>query len=188
MIFPTKYKCLSQNEFEKGEFKIVPIRYSDRIEIMKWRNEQLYHLRQPELLTEQVQDKYFKNVVANLFEEEKPNQILFSFLENDVCVAYGGLVHINWIDKNAEISFVMNTAEQESNFELYWNRYLELIEKVAFRNLNLHKIFVYAFDLRPHLYTAVEKAGYTREAVLKEHCLFEGKFIDVVIHSKINLL
>ena len=58
-------------------------------------------------------------------------------------------------------------------------------QKIAFEELNLHKLFVYAFDLRPHLYIAVEKSGYKKEAILKEHCLFDGKYIDVVIHSKI---
>lgn len=186
MIFPTTYNCLTQNKFEFGKYKIVPIRYEDRIEIMKWRNEQLYHLRQAEPLTEFSQDNYFKNVVSKLFIEEQPSQILFSYLKDDVCLAYGGLVHINWVDRNAEISFVMKTEEQKENFENHWSNYLGLIEKVAFEELKLHKLFVYAFDLRPHLYQAIEKCGYKKEAVLKEHCFFEEKFIDVVIHSKIK--
>ena len=49
MIFPTKYIALSQNIFQTGEFQIVPIRYKDRLDIMKWRNEQMYHLRQAEV-------------------------------------------------------------------------------------------------------------------------------------------
>jgi RimJ/RimL family protein N-acetyltransferase len=61
-----------------------------------------------------------------------------------------------------------------------------LIEQVAFREMRLHKIFTYAFDMRPHLYEAVEAAGFVQEARLKEQCFFEGKFIDVVIHAKIN--
>ena len=184
--FPTRYKCLNQNEFELGEHKIIPIRNEDQKEIMKWRNEQLYHLRQAKPLTNDAQNRYFSDVVANLFEQDKPNQILFSFLKKEVFLAYGGLVHINWIDKNAEISFVIKTEEQQNNFEHHWVCFLELIEKVAFEELNLHKLFVYAFDLRPHLYKAIEKSGYKKEAILKEHCLFEGKFIDVIIHSKIN--
>ena len=153
---------------------------------MNWRNEQIYHLRQDKPLTFQDQDFYFENIVSKLFNQDEPNQILFSYLKNDLCIGYGGLVHINWIDKNAEISFVIKTEEQQNNFEHHWACYLELIEKVAFEELNLHKLFVYAFDLRPHLYLAIEKSGYKKEAILKEHCLFEGKYIDVVIHSKIN--
>lgn len=180
-----KYKVLNKNIFSKGKFKIVPIRFEDRFDIMNWRNEQIYHLRQDKPLKAQDQDFYFENIVIKLFNQDKPNQILFSYLKNDLCIGYGGLVHINWIDKNAEISFVMKTEEEQNNFEHHWLCFLELIEKIAFEELNLHKLFVYAFDLRPHLYIAVEKSGYKKEAILKEHCLFEGKYIDVVIHSKI---
>lgn len=186
MKFPNRYPFLKQNHFSKGEYSIVPIRFEDRMDIMKWRNEQIYHLRQSQPLTEEIQNEYFENVVSRLFEQEKPQQILFSYLKNGECIGYGGLVHINWIDKNAEISFVMDTSLEEEEFELHWVTYLKLLEKVAFEGLNFHKIFTYAFDLRPHLYQAVEKAGFTKEAVLKEHCFFEGEFKDVVIHSKFN--
>ncbi len=184
MKFPTKYPFLINNEFSYGEYAIVPIRYQDRLDIMKWRNEQMYHLRQSELLTEEKQNDYYKEVVSKLFKQQQPQQILFSYLKNGKCIGYGGLVHINWIDKYAEISFIMDTALEKNEFELHWTTYLQLIEKVAFSELNLHKIFTYAFDLRPHLYQAIEKAGFVKEAVLKEHCFFNHEFKDVIIHCK----
>jgi RimJ/RimL family protein N-acetyltransferase len=153
---------------------------------MEWRNEQLYHLRQNKLLTRDDQDKYFETVIELLFVNEQPDQILFSYLEGEQCIGYGGLVHINWQDSNAEISFVMNTELEKANFQKHWNIYLELIEKLAFEELNFHKIFTYAFDLRPHLYIALKDLGYNEIIRLKEHCFFEGKYIDVVIHSKFN--
>jgi RimJ/RimL family protein N-acetyltransferase len=153
---------------------------------MNWRNEQIYHLRQQKPLTAEDQERYFNTVVAELFKQEYPGQVLFSYLEDGKCIGYGGLVHINWKDKYAEISFIINTKLEKDFFQQHWVTYLSLIEKVAFEGLGLHKIFTYAFDLRPHLYKAVEAAGYIQEARLKEHCLFEGKYIDVLIHSKIN--
>ena len=181
-----KYKVLNKSIFSKGEYKIVPLRFEDRIDIMKWRNEQMYHLRQDKPLTEKSQEDYFNGTVVKLFDQEKPNQILFSYLQNGKCIGYGGLVHINWIDKNAEISFIIDSALEENNFQTYWKDYLTLIEKVAFEDLKFHKIFSYAFDLRPHLYDVLLSAGFKEETRLKEHCFFENKFIDVVIHSKIN--
>ena len=180
------YKVLNKQTYNLGSFLLVPIRFEDRLEIMNWRNEQIYHLRQNTPLTKENQDLYFENVVTKLFEQEKPNQILFSFLENGICIGYGGLVHINWIDKNAEISFIMNTILEKNRFHEIWAAYLKLIEKVAFEELKLHKIFTYAFDIRPHLYEVLLHANYIEEVRLKEHCFFNSKFIDVLIHSKIN--
>ena len=180
------YKVLNRQVFSSDSYSIVPIRMEDRYAIMHWRNEQIYHLRQNKPLTKEDQDIYFENVVAHLFDQDKPNQILFSYLKNDQCIGYGGLVHINWIDKNAEISFIMDTALEKEYFEYHWGVYLKLIEKVAFQELDLHKIFTYAFDIRPRLYSALESSGFTLEARLKEHCFFEEKYVDVLIHSKIQ--
>lgn len=175
-----------QSEFTNGDYKIVPLRYEDRIDIMKWRNEQMYHLRQAEPLTAESQEIYFKETVASLFNQEKPDQLLFSYLKNDKCIGYGGLVHINWLDKNAEISFIMNTELEEEKFQLYWSNYLHMIESVGFSELGFHKLYVYAFDLRPHLYKVLLDSNYFRDAILKEHCYFNDQFSDVVIHSKLK--
>lgn len=181
-----RYNALTKQVYTLNEYSLVPIRMEDRYDIMKWRNEQIYHLRQAEPLTKERQDWYFENVVAQLFEQEQPDQILFSFLKGGKCIGYGGLVHINWMDHHAEISFIMNTALEEEGFKKLWRKYLELLEKVGFENLSLHKLYVYAFDLRPHLYEALESNGYFLDARLKEHCYFQGAYKDVVIHAKMN--
>ena len=186
MIFPKTYKCLNINEFKEGEFRITPIRYEDRLDIMKWRNEQLYHLRQVKPLTEKDQENYFKKTISKIFNQDKPGQILFSYLKNNRCIGYGGLVHINWIDKNAELSFVLMTDISEVNFTNNWKTFLKLIEKVAFEELNLKKIYTYAFDLRPQIYPIFEDSDFVREAELKNHCYVNNEFKSVIIHSKYN--
>lgn len=181
-----KYRVLNRQIYSLEEYSIVPVRQEDKTLIMQWRNEQIYHLRQARPLTEEDQNNYFTNVVSELFDQKQPTQILFSYLKNGVCIGYGGLVHINWIDQYAEISFVMNTKLETNEFAKHWQTYLSLIEQVAFDELRFHKIFTYAFDLRPGLYVALEGVGYKKEAVLKEHCFFNGEYKDVIIHSKFN--
>ncbi|MDF2849800.1 MULTISPECIES: GNAT family N-acetyltransferase [Sphingobacterium] len=179
------FKALENQVFAIGRHSLVPIRFEDRMEIMKWRNEQIYHLRQDKVLTMQDQDSYFRNVIDKSFDESQPPQLLFSFLEDNRCIGYGGLVHINWVDKNAEISFIINT-QLEEQLAYYWHLYLQLIEKVAFNDLKLHKVYTYAFDVRPQLYSILLQSGYEEDARLKDHCLFKGNYIDVLIHCKIN--
>ena len=53
---------------------------------------------------------------SKLFETDQPYQILFSFLKNNEFIGYGGLVHINWEEKKAEISFLLNTKINEKLF------------------------------------------------------------------------
>jgi len=180
------YKPLDIQARHDGEYRLIPIRHEDRWDIMKWRNEQIYHLRQSKPLTISDQDNYFNDTIASLFKEEYPPLILFSFLKKDRCIGYGGLVHINWEDKNAELSFIMDTELEKNSFSEVWSSYLPLIEQVGFDELNLHKIYTYAFDLRPHLYNVLEQNGYEKDAELKEHCYIAGGFKNVVVHRKLN--
>lgn len=180
------YTFLKNNIHKYKNFSIIPLRSEDRYSIMDWRNEQMYHLRQYTPLTKELQDKYFENIVEKLFDQLNPSQILFTLLENDLCIGYGGLVHINWIDKNAEISFIMNTELEKGRFKELWSVFLSLIEIVAFKELKLHKVYVYAFDLRPHLYLTLSSNKYFLDATLRGHCLYDDSYIDVVIYSKIN--
>ena len=180
------YKVLSKQYFVEGDYSLTPLRHKDRYQIMHWRNEQIIHLRQSELLTKEKQDLYFTNVIDKLFYQDLPKQILFSFLKGNECIGYGGLVHINWQDMNAEVSLVLNAEFNDHYFIETWTKYLSILKNVAFKELNLYKIFTYAFDIRPKLYKALENSGFTEESRLKEHCNIDGKFLDVVYHSCFN--
>ncbi|WP_149276970.1 GNAT family N-acetyltransferase [Pareuzebyella sediminis] len=182
------YKVLKKQTFSKGNYRIVPIRMEDRYAILQWRNEQLFHLRQNRPLSKKEQDAYFSTVVANLFSNEQPDQILFSYLEGDTCIGYGGLVHINWTDQNAEISFITNTMIDKKRYAFQMSTFLTLIAEVGYKELGFHKLFTYAFDVRPEIYPILEENGFKREAVLKEHCLISGAFKDVIIHTRFNTL
>ena len=181
-----EYKILKRQEYRLGDYKIVPIREQDKYKIMQWRNEQMYHLRQQKPLTKQEQDNYFNTVINKLFEQKFPKQILFSFLYKNQCIGYGGPVHIDWQNKSAEISFLMQTELEKNDFEKNWSVFLNLIEKVAFNELKLHKIYTYAYDLRPHLYPVLENAGFVLARRLKNAYEIDNQNIDIVIHEKIN--
>jgi len=90
------YVCLKNNKFSKENFSLIPFRFEDRYKIMKWRNEQIYHLRQNKALTIEDQDRYFLKTIIPSFDIKRPKQILFSFLKKETCIGYGGLVHIDW--------------------------------------------------------------------------------------------
>jgi len=186
MNFKSEYKCLSKNKFPIGEYIIIPLRFEDRIDIMKWRNEQMYHLRQDKPLTEKSQEDYFNGTVAKLFDQENPNQILFSYLKNDKCIGYGGLVHINWNERTAEVSFIMETSLEGNEFDLHWSTYLYLLKKIAFEELKLKSLHTYAYDLRPFLYPTLEKNNFKLKEHLKDEIEIDGKKKDIFIHECVN--
>ncbi len=186
MLFPNTYDILNKRIFTHNQAELVPIRYEDRLLIMKWRNEQMYHLRQSQPLDQDNQDKYFKETVSKLFKKINPEQLLFSYLENSELVGYGGLVHIDWEKRKAEVSFIMNTELEKDYFDHHWSNYLHLIERVAFDDLLFNSIHTYAYDLRPHLYKTLENNGYRIVTHLKDEITIQNQLKDVLIHQKNN--
>lgn len=183
------YKILPELPLNFDDFSLIPIRLEDRHEIRRWRNDQISILRQSKPLTEKDQDIYFSEVVQKLFDQQYPPQILFSFLFKGELIGYGGLVHIDWVNLNAEISF-LSATQRANDSELFvndWIVYLKMISILADRYLNFIKIYTYAYDIRPNLYISLDRSGFMQEARLKKHALLENKMTDVLIHSKFLL-
>jgi len=137
------------------------------------------------VLTDEQQLQYYNNVIKPLYEQDCPNQLLFSFLYKNSIIGYGGLVHIDWESKRAEISFLLETSRNADAvvFQQDFEGYLSLIKQVAFDELELKKINTEAYDIRDYLYPPLEKSGFVEEARLKAHNFINGKWRDTVFHS-----
>lgn len=182
------YIVLSQQVYSVDKYCIVPIRYEDRYDILNWRNSQIDILRQQKQISREEQDNYFKTVINSLFEQEKPSQILWSFLYDGKLIGYGGLVHIDWDAKHGEISFLLCNERNADivQFKKDWSVYLKLITDLAFNELKFNKIHTYAYNIRDYYFEVMYEQGFTKEAQLKNHILINGKLTDILILSKFN--
>ena len=179
------YKALNKQVYTFENFSIVPIRHKDKYEIMEWRNAQIKHLRQNSQLTIESQEEYFNKVINDLFNEQQPNQLLFSFLEMDVCIGYGGLVHMNWEDKRAEMSFLVNPVIA-SNYKIYetsFSYYIKLIKKVCFEDIKFNKLFTETYCNRLEHIEILEKNGFIIEGIMREHIIQDSEFQNSILHS-----
>jgi hypothetical protein len=179
------YEILQGLTLSFENYAVVPIRVEDRFAIMEWRNEQLEILRQKEPLTVEDQNRYFHEVVKPDFGNKRPRQILLSFLHQDKLIGYGGLVHIEWRDSRAEVSFLLETSRNSDieQFKLDYSIFLRLVKRLAFQQLSLHKLTTEAFDLRPYLIDTLEASGFVQEGRLKAHNCIDGKFVDSLLHA-----
>jgi RimJ/RimL family protein N-acetyltransferase len=75
--------------------------------------------------------------------------------------------------------------------EKYWNRgimtkAIREITAYAFTNFPLHKIYATPFDFNIASHKALQKAGFEREAILKQAAIKNGKIIDLHYYSLFN--
>jgi len=180
-----KYICLKTNEYFIDNYFITPFREEDIFLIKKWRNEQLNILRQNKLLSDEEQKSYYENVIKPTFTQSNPKIILFSYLQDNECIGYGGLTNLDWISKRAELSFLLKTMRSYNNkmYEKDFSIYLKLIKSVAFEEINLNRLFTETFDIRPLHIKVLEKNGFELEGRLRQNVYIEGLFVDSLIHG-----
>ena len=180
------YQILGDYRCNIDAFSIVSIRRQDIESIRIWRNEQMDILRQNEPISKKQQIKYFNEVVIPSFKSISPNIVLFSYLVGNECIGYGGLVHIDWGNRDAEISFLLKT-EFSKNIKLhqyYFDVFLKLLENTAFNKLNLRKIHTEAYDIRPWHIEIIEKNGFKFLNRIKNTTTVNGVKIDSLVHVK----
>ena len=179
------YRILSNNAYKIEENSVVPIRKKDIFVIKKWRNEQMDILRQNKPLTDQEQVTYYENIVTPCFSQTYPKLILFSYLNRDRCIGYGGLTNIEWLSKRAEISFLLDT-KRTTNPALYekeFTFFITFMKKVVFDDLGFNRIFTETYAFRQEHISLLEKNGFRLEGRMKQHVMIKGTFVDSLLHG-----
>jgi RimJ/RimL family protein N-acetyltransferase len=166
-------------------YELTSIRTEDAETIMKWRNEQMSALRQSAPLTPSEQKNYFDNVVKPSLSQKQPNLILLRFTFENSLIGYGGLVHIDWENQRAEVSFLLDTERGKDTFQ--YGRdcsvFLNLLMRCAFDTLDLNKIYTYSYSHRSFHVNAVEASGFRRDGVLRQDTKVDGEWVNAVIAS-----
>ena len=182
--WPEEYVHFPQLAAVSERFLLRPIQWSDREKIRDWRNAQIDVLRQAQELTVADQDRYFKDVIRPQMSMATPPQILWGLLEDDTLIGYGGLVHIQWADSRAEVSFLTDTQRLNSPmFEADWAVYLSLIVEIATSSLGIHKLTTETYGIRPDVLAILESFGFQQEGVHPEHHRINERWVTSFSHG-----
>lgn len=184
------YCCLPAKKYTYQGYHLVSVRVQDILLIKEWRNQQIVLLRQQAMLTDEEQQHYYGSVVFPEFIREQPRQILLSYLHDDVCVGYGGLVHIDWQSMRAEVSFLLNPAfiHDTDVYAMFFRNFLELLKHIAFNELLLNRLYTETYELehRQHHINVLEQSGFAREGRLIQQVKIDGKFTDSLLHGLVK--
>lgn len=182
-----KYACLADKQYSYLSYAVVPIRREDMLLIKEWRNEQIDVLRQARPLTDEDQRRYYEEAVLPTFTEAEPRMLLFSYLLDGRLIGYGGLTNLDWVNKRAEISYLLETArsseQDRERYEADFSAFLTLMKRIAFRELKLNRLFTETFDIRPWHVAVLEKNGFRPEGRMRQHVRIRGVYVDSLIHG-----
>ncbi len=188
MSLRKQYLCLAQNQFTLGNYAISTIQPQDIEVIRNWRNAQMTVLRQSSPIEYSQQVEYYSSVIWPSMEQCNPDNILFTFFDNNKRIGYGGLVHISWQDKRAEMSFLLDSdlTGNDKEYGKHFTAFIQLMLTVAFEHLNFHKLFTETYATRVHHISVLESCGLVLEGTMRDHIILENKYVDSLLHSVLN--
>jgi len=153
--------------------------------IRVWRNSQIEILRQTKPLTAFNQEEWFQKIskdkgqtIFSLFLLDKNNKL-------KEFIGYCGLVYIDYDNRNAELSFVVNPkrCKDAKTYEKDCLAVLHMLCRYGFEEINLNKIFTETFPFRKKHMKILEKFGFKKERNLIKNRFSKEKSLNSLIHS-----
>lgn len=181
------YIVMPRPRLEDGELTLRAVQPADIEAIRQWRNAQMDVLRQNTVITPEAQQRYFAEHVWPGKTSPQPRQILLAIERHGQLIGYGGLVHIAWAYRRAEISFLLEPRLERDTPVLAdcFNRFLRLLQTLAFEDLQLQRLTTETYAHRPVHIQALESVGHRLEGRLKDHVVVDGKPCDALVHGLI---
>ncbi len=180
-----KYRCLAQNEWAIDSYSVTCIQPEHIQTIRVWRNEQIDVLRQAAPLSPDQQERYYAAKIWPTMEDSQPDNILLSYFLNGTHIGYGGLVHVSWENRRAEVSFLVAPprAMVEETYEADFSSFLKLMKILAFDDLGLNRLCTETYSFRFQTISILEGAGFRHEGTLRQHVIKHGTAVDSVMHG-----
>jgi RimJ/RimL family protein N-acetyltransferase len=180
-----RYRCLPHTRMERGLYAIVPVQPEHIESIRCWRNAQIDVLRQPAPVTAAEQERYYAVHIWPDMEAPHPANLLFSYFLGDRVIGYGGLVHIAWEHRRAEVSFLLDPARNQdlAQYRADYGTFLSLMRELAFADLGLHRLHAETYAMRERQIAILEESGFRREGVMREHVFIGAKPVDSILHG-----
>lgn len=182
---PQGYACLGQQQFSQQGYSIRSVEPGDIEDIRQWRNAQMAVLRQQREISPAEQVAYFEMQIWPTLAEPQPANLLVAYLLDGQLIGYGGLVHIAWDHRRAEVSFLLDPARTHdlAGYRNDFLNFLQLVKTMAFDDLQLQRLFTETYATRQHHISVLEAAGFRFEGRLDQHVVIDGKPVDSLFHG-----
>lgn len=180
-----RYLVMPRPQISDSVLNLRAVNQADIEAIRQWRNDQMDVLRQTEPISQEAQVRYFEENIWPDLIQLQPKQILLAIERQGELIGYGGLVHISWPYRRAEISFLLSPKLEKDSKVLYeyFTRFLALVQELAFKDLKLNRLSTETYAHRVIHIRALEVAGHRLEGKLRNHVIIDDSPIDALVHG-----
>lgn len=168
---------------QEENVRLRAIEREDIPRFLRWMNDrevtQFLLINSP--LSKSMEEKWFERQLEIPPHEGQVLAIEVRVGDDWLHIGNSGLHDVQSVDRNAEFGIVIGEKE-------YWNRgYGRIATRLTlqhgFDDLNLHRIYLYAFATNPRAVKTYEAAGFKLEGVLRQAVYKNGAYLDLIAMS-----
>ncbi len=156
--------------------------YEDTEKIVEWRNSDSVRKRfiYQGLFTKESHENWIKTMV----ETGKVVQMIICEIGTDKPV---GSVYVRDIDKtHHKAEYGIFIGEKDARGKGYGTAAAKLMVRYCFEELALHRLFLRVYAENERAIRSYEKAGFVKEALLRDDVYIDGEYKDIVLMGILN--
>ena len=160
--------------------------YADTDSIVKWRNSD--YVREHFIYQALFTKESHENWIHTMVETGKVEQLIICLKDNSVEDGVPvGSVYIRDIDKaHNKAEYGIFIGEEAARGRGIGSQAAVLMIQYCFETLKLHRLFLRVFADNTQAIRSYEKAGFVKEAYLKDDVRIQGKYRDIVLMGILN--
>lgn len=140
-------------------------------QVRQWRNKNLEALRTPYMLTKEMQESFYENVVCN----RNSNSRYWGIYSKKEFIGMVGIENIQWENRIGEISLIISPVEQGNG---YGKQAVDLVLREAFKNMNLKTVWGECYYCNPAIgfWRKIINKYNAKEAALLNRKYYNGHY------------
>lgn len=167
---------------EENIIYLRPMTYADTDLIVYWRNQEA--VRRNFIYQELFTRESHENWIHTMVETGRVVQMMICETEGDRPV---GSVYLRDIDrKHQKAEYGIFIGGEGARGKGYGTMAARLMIRYAFEEMGLHRLFLRVFAENTQAIRSYEKAGFEREAYLREDVCIDGCYRDMVLMGILN--
>ncbi len=169
---------------ENDSIYLRKMEYADTDNIVKWRNSD--YVREHFIYQALFTKESHENWIHTMVETGKVDQLIICIKGDNEDIPVGS-VYIRDIDKtHNKAEYGIFIGEESARGRGIGSMTATLMIEYCFKQLKLHRLFLRVFADNAGAIRSYEKAGFVKEAYLKDDVRIQGKYRDIVLMGIIN--